>query len=329
MGRAFVVACVLAGCYAPREFPGAPCETDSECPSGQSCVAKFCELPGDTTNDAGGGSHDAAFGGHDAPTDGQGMPGPNGWYPATRVPGVNTPATETDPSYTEDALTIVFTSERSGGTGGLDLYIGTRNALDEPFTVRELTELNSTADDQSAVISQDGTQIFFSTTRAGTDAEIFSSTRATATATFSAPAEVTSLSKDHNGNLQSSIRIAISPDLTEAIVIEAKGTKLQWEGYDRPDTSSAWTDEEELFGMQFTTDVTGPTLTDNAALVYFQSGTPAQIMLTMYTESTDTFSTPFAITDLSGGTRDAAPSISAGGSHIVFERDGDLYESHK
>ena len=329
MGRAVLVACVLAGCYAPRAFPGAPCSPGGECPDGLACIANVCELPGGTTTaDAELRSSDAGGAVLDAPPDAEGPPGPHGWHAATRIPGVNTTSTETYPSFTEDQLTIVFTSDRAG-TGGLDLYIGTRDALGQPFAVRELAELNSTADDQSPEISQDGTAIFFTTSRGGAGSLVYSATRASTAVPFGAPAEVTSLSKDHDGDTQNSIQIGVSPDLEMAMVIQVKNAKNASEGYDRGSITGQWTDEEELTGMELASDISGPSLTDDAAIVYFASGTPAQIFETAYTESSDTFSTPVSISELNLGTRDASPEISAGGTHLVFERDSDLYEATK
>ena len=47
-GCAIAIAC---GCYAPHPQPGAPC-TDNICPSGLTCIAGTCELPGYVAGDA-------------------------------------------------------------------------------------------------------------------------------------------------------------------------------------------------------------------------------------------------------------------------------------
>jgi hypothetical protein len=319
-----IAACVLAGCYTARPFPGASCAANNECPSGLVCIAEICDLPGGSAVDAAADAPDAVM------ADAEGPPGPHGWHAATQIPGVNTASNETDPSMTDDDLTIVFTSDRPGGTGALDLYIGTRTSTGDPFTVRELTELNSTAVDQSPEISSDGLTIFFSTARAGANALIYSATRADRGSPFGAPAEVPSLSKDMTGTVRNNIQIGMGGSLINAIVIEAKTGKNQPEGYDRPDISTtSWTDEVELAGIELTPDVSAPSLLPDASVEYFQSGVPPLIFTANYTESTNTFSTPVALTELNTGTRNAAPEISAGGSHLAFERDGDLYESTK
>jgi hypothetical protein len=54
------IAGALAACYAPALLPGAPCATDAQCPSGQSCVARFCSITESAPVDAArGGAGDA------------------------------------------------------------------------------------------------------------------------------------------------------------------------------------------------------------------------------------------------------------------------------
>ncbi|HEX4449942.1 MAG TPA: hypothetical protein VH143_03675 [Kofleriaceae bacterium] len=329
MGRFAAIACVLAGCYSARAFPGAPCTSEGACPSGLVCIATLCELPGgggDDTDAAATQRNDGEL--IDAAPDAEGPAGPNGWHAATHVPGVNTSSTETDPCFTDDDLTIVFASDRPGGTGGIDLYIGTRGNATQPFTVRELSELDSTAADQSPEISTDGLTIYFSTTRGGTG-QIYTATRASTSDPFGAPAEVAAMSKNPD-NLKNAISIGVGSS-TIAIVVFDKGTgDNEADGYEY--SSSAWADEENLDGAKggpLPSDFTAPSLTPDAATTFYQSGSPGQIFMITYDEPSDTFSAPVNISELNLGTRDAAPEISAGGTHLAFERDGDLFEATK
>jgi WD40-like Beta Propeller Repeat len=331
MGRLVAIAvCVLAGCYSARAFPGAPCTSEGACPSGLACVAGLCELPGngggDDTDAPTTPGHDGAEA-IDAAPDAEGPAGPNGWHAATHVPGVNTSSTETDPCFANNDLTIVFASDRAGGTGGIDLYIGTRANTTQPFTVRELSELDSTAADSSPEISADGLTIYFSTTRNGT-AQIYTATRAATTDLFGAPAENTALSKSHAG-LTDSTSIGVG-STTVAIVVFASGNSNEPDGYEY--VSSVWKDEEDLDsanGGPLPSDFTAPSMTPDTTMIYYQSGSPGQVYMVTYDESSDTFGTPVNIGELNLGTRDAAPEISADGAHLVFERDGDLFEASK
>jgi hypothetical protein len=331
MGRFVAIACVLAGCYSARAFPGAPCTSEGACPSGLTCVAGLCELPG---NGGGGDDTDAPTqstdgGSIDDAPDAEGPAGPNGWHAATSVPGVNTSSTETDPCFTDDDLTIVFTSDRPGGTGGTDLYLGTRANTAQPFTVRELSELDSTAAEQSPEISSDGLTIYFSTARSGTG-QIYTATRASTSDPFGAPTEVAAMSKNPD-NLKNAISVGVGSS-TIAIVVFDKGTSAgnEADGYEY--SGAAWVDQENLDGAKggpLPSDFNAPSLTPDATTTFYQSGTPAQIFMVTYDETSDTFSAPIDISELNLGTRDATPEINAGGTHLVFERDGDVFEATK
>ncbi len=244
------------------------------------------------------------------------------------MPGVNTSSTETDPCFTDNDLTIVFASDRPGGTGGIDLYIGTRGNTTQPFTVRELSELDSTAADQSPEISTDGLTIYFSTTRGGTG-QIYTATRASTSDPFGAPTEVAAMSKNPD-NLKNAISVGVGSS-TIAIVVFSKGTgNNEADGYEY--SGSAWVDQENLDGAMggpLPSDFTAPSLTPDAATVFYESGSPGQIFMLTYDETSDTFSAPVNISELNLGTRDASPEISAGGTQLVFERDGDLFEATK
>lgn len=67
-----------------------------------------------------------------------------------------------------DGLFIAFDSTRPGGKGGPDLWFAERDSTSEPFgPAYTLPELNSIGFDARPWLSFDGTQIFFSSNRAG------------------------------------------------------------------------------------------------------------------------------------------------------------------
>src|SRR4051812_3986261 len=60
MYRGALAIGLLAGCFHPSPQAGAPCNTNHECPSGQSCNAlNLCEPPGSSADDGGLGADDA------------------------------------------------------------------------------------------------------------------------------------------------------------------------------------------------------------------------------------------------------------------------------
>jgi hypothetical protein len=68
-----------------------------------------------------------------------------------------------------DGLELIFTSDRPGGMGGLDLWVSTRNTTRDLWTepVNLGSPVNSTFDDRGPGLSRDGLTLFFSSTRPG------------------------------------------------------------------------------------------------------------------------------------------------------------------
>jgi Tol biopolymer transport system component len=67
-----------------------------------------------------------------------------------------------------DGRTAFFTSDRGGGLGGPDIYTASRPNLGSPFSsLRNLNELNSTANDLDVMLSSDDTELLFASSRRG------------------------------------------------------------------------------------------------------------------------------------------------------------------
>ncbi|PYQ49187.1 MAG: hypothetical protein DMF59_14245 [Acidobacteria bacterium] len=70
---------------------------------------------------------------------------------------------------TETGLSLYFASDRSGGQGGLDIYVSHRNSINDPWGAPQNlgTTINSTADDHCSFVTPDGHQLFFVSSRDG------------------------------------------------------------------------------------------------------------------------------------------------------------------
>jgi Tol biopolymer transport system component len=67
---------------------------------------------------------------------------------------------------TDDGLTMFFVS--GPAIGAADLYVSSRKRTNEPFSARvPLTDLNTVDDERDPWLSLDGTQLYFSSDRAG------------------------------------------------------------------------------------------------------------------------------------------------------------------
>lgn len=88
---------------------------------------------------------------------------------AALVPELSSTASDTQPTVSADALTIVFGSDRPGGQGGLDLWIATRPTIANTFGPPENMgpTLNASGTDLPGWLSADGCLLYFSSDRAG------------------------------------------------------------------------------------------------------------------------------------------------------------------
>jgi hypothetical protein len=303
--RSAVIALVAAGCYRPAPSPGAPCPT-GECPTGERCIAGTCRADGDPGADD--APPDTGLDAMDAPAD-----APRVWSTPVPIPGVNSSAVEDDPSITADRLTIVFTSDRAGGLGSDDIYLGTRATTADAFTVAPLTSINSAMNESSPEISADGHTLYFTSDRGG-NFDVYITTRSGDT--WSAPQVVPELSSSAGES-----DVAISPDGLTALVARGSGIYMAT----RASTTAAFGTPVLAAVLDVTGDVAAPSLTDGAATVYLHGGATRDLYVA-YRQGA-TFTTPVPITELDTASRDAAPFISADGTRLLFERAGELYES--
>ncbi|MEO8181843.1 MAG: hypothetical protein ABI895_23665 [Deltaproteobacteria bacterium] len=82
--------------------------------------------------------------------------------------GINTPAHEGRATLSRDELSIIFTSNRPGGGGVLDLWSATRPNASSPFgPATNLAGVNSAGDDLDPHLTQDGRELYFASNRGG------------------------------------------------------------------------------------------------------------------------------------------------------------------
>ena len=231
------------------------------------------------------------------------------WLAPTPIPGVNTSGNESDPCVSADQLTIVF--ERNS-----DLYIGTRATKTSAFTVSPLTPLNSPTEDVSPELAGNGTAIYFTSDRLTPgSSDVYRSVFSGGV--WQAPTLEVALSDPalDDGDL------GISPNGLTAFVARA-GTLLK---STRPTTASAWSTPVST-GTAWGSSAAAPSI-NSAGDVYLHATNPRNLFVSRKTGNN--YPTPIAITELNGITRDAAPGVSADDLVLWFERDGDLFETHR
>lgn len=309
--RLALVAMFATACYAPNARPGAPCGPGGECPANLACVAGICggTEPGDATLD-----DDAAQVAIDAPPDG---PSYVPWGTPVLLTSLETPGSgETDPSVTADKLTAVLSAD--SGPSDADIYIATRAAVTDTFTFTLLTALNSVGfEDQSAEISADGRTIYFTSDRSGQD-EVYISTFDTVWSTPTIAVDLSSSANDGD--------VAISPDgLTAAVLRKTSPQRIYI--YTRANTTLPFSGATLHAELNVTSDIASPTITNGAAVIYLQAGSPRDIYRASRVGN-GTFTTPVPVTELNvPNARDAAPFVLQGDDYMIFERAGDIYET--
>lgn len=88
--------------------------------------------------------------------------------PVNLGPVVNSSFDDMHPTLSKDGLTMIFSSTRPGGVGGLDLWVSQRDSVDDRWqTPQNLTMLNSSVEDHAANFSTDGHWLFFHSARSG------------------------------------------------------------------------------------------------------------------------------------------------------------------
>ena len=103
--------------------------------------------------------------------------------PANLGSTVNSPANEASPNISPDGLSLYFQSDRSGGSGGWDLWVTKRKKISDAWsTPMNLGQIiNSSVDETSPNISTDNLTLYFSSNRVGGygDFDIWKVTRQT------------------------------------------------------------------------------------------------------------------------------------------------------
>jgi hypothetical protein len=138
------------------------------------------------------------------------------------VGGANSSSSDHMPWLPADELSLYFASSRPGGAGGYDLWFGTRTDRGASFgSLRPLTELDTSSNDQDASLTADELSIFFTSGRPGGTggSDIYMAERASKTGSFSDPVIVPGINTP-----QDELNVAITADGRELFFSSDRGT---------------------------------------------------------------------------------------------------------
>ena len=233
--------------------------------------------------------------------------------------------TDDDPTATADVLELYF--NRAG-----DIYKTTRTAVNSGWAGPTLvTELSTGAIETTPEITSDGLVMYFSSNRAGSDAnsyDIWMSTRASRNDVWGMPVNVDELSTNGDEN-------ASAPtDDNLAIVWNDENPEDIWYST-RASTTVSWNAPAFLTSVNTSGRELGPMLSQNKRTIYFGSsrGSGEELYEAKRTTLTDSFGMAMPITELNSASTEGDPWVSPDERHIFFtsNRSGSfgIYEASR
>ena len=85
------------------------------------------------------------------------------WSTPVNLAAVNSDAGDPGPFISKDGLSLYFGSSRSGGYGGIDIYVSHRASLDAPWESSQNlgSTISTTCNEQTPTLSVDGHSLYF------------------------------------------------------------------------------------------------------------------------------------------------------------------------
>ncbi|HEY4059727.1 MAG TPA: hypothetical protein VGM39_24100 [Kofleriaceae bacterium] len=250
------------------------------------------------------------------------------------------PGTEDDPTATDDALEMYFSSGRLGAASGFsDLFVTRRESLSSVWSAPSpVAELDSTEEDQSAGISPAGLTIYFTSRRttpqiAGASSNIWMATRTTRANAWSAPALVPELSTTMD-------EFEPQPDESglRIVLYRQIGSDRELMEATRATVGAAWGAPVLITSVNTTGDERSPMLADGGLSIYFSSDRSSGMagVHDLFVAHRPTLDDPFGAPTLlpvNSSADDDDPWVSTDGHVLLFSstRSGnsELYEARR
>jgi hypothetical protein len=143
----------------------------------------------------------------------------------TLIAGVNSPNYDHVPWVSQDELTLLWATDRSGGLGQGDIWIARRSTRSDAFSnIAPLNGVNGTSDETRAVLGNDGLTIYFSSDRPGGvgDRDLWVATRNDPTTTFS---QITNLAGVNSSSMDTDP--VLSADERELLFASARDGQIR------------------------------------------------------------------------------------------------------
>jgi hypothetical protein len=184
--------------------------------------------------------------------------------------GISSGLGDDDPSLPDDMLELYFGSRRPAASQSDDenLWMVKRGSINDPWSAPvEVTELNTPNAETTAKITGDGLTIFFASDRSSSDADIFMSTRANRTSTWTTPVPVNQLNSS-DGDYAA----FVSSTLTHVVMCSGPSTPAEalWTS-DRSSASASWPVPVRVAELDDANVSEGDPMEPTAGVMYYDS----------------------------------------------------------
>jgi hypothetical protein len=247
------------------------------------------------------------------------------------VTGINIGGFDADAWISPDLLEVYFTSNRTGGVGGKDIWTSRRASASDAWPAATVAPvINSASDDISPHGSADGLTIWFSSTRAGGQGgiDMWLSTRPSVGASWTAPVPLTELN-----TAQYDGAFATTASGLVGYFQSLRGGNLDMYRTERATTSDPWSPPVPVSELNTTGQDQNPFPSSDDRVLFFSSGDTSVERLYMATRPAPQapFDPPIELTTLNAGVYDSDPTLGDGLHYIMFSsnRTGvfQLYEA--
>jgi hypothetical protein len=244
------------------------------------------------------------------------------WSAPQPLTSLNTTMDESDPDLRGDGLEIVFHSIRATGAGGYDLYHATRATTSDAFgAATALASLATAGDDGWPSLSGDGLTILFSDNQ-----DLFYATRPSLGAPFGARQALPELSSTDVDTTPELSRDGLIAMVTRGVT-DTRDIWMYTRASDGP-PNIGWSAPVRLSELASSMTDASPELDEHGLTVYFHSdrtGGKDDLYVATRASTSEPFSAPMLVTDLSTAVDEGDPTTSADQRIIVFHRALELF----
>jgi len=232
---------------------------------------------------------------------------------------LNTTGYERDPFLLPDELTIMYSTDRTGGMGGTDVWVAKRTAIGAPFqTPIPMPGVNSTSDETKISMTSDGLLIVVGSNRSGGQGgmDVWEGTRGSPSGTFT-------MAQDHTGAINTSSDQhdpLISSDGLHLYLAPFIGGIQQLVVATRATTGDDFESPTPLAPLNSGTAECDPALAFDERLIVFSSlrNGVADLYYATRAQTGDPFGSPIPLTDVNTSAADGDPWLSADGCRLYF-----------